>query len=94
MSCDSQCSVPWVGMRCVIVVFPDHTHCFLVCDRTQLCRPTSGQNSRSVTNCNVTLDLKISVYGFRTVVYYKKPRLGGFFLSKNLNLLTYELNVI
>ena len=33
MSCNSQCSVtllavPWVGLRCVIVVFTDHTHLF------------------------------------------------------------------
>ena len=31
VSCDSQCSVafltvPWVGQRCLIVVFPGHTH--------------------------------------------------------------------
>ena len=23
--------VPWLGLRCVIVVFPDHTHLFFVC---------------------------------------------------------------
>ena len=31
MSCYCKCSVnllvvPWIGLRCVIVVFPDHTH--------------------------------------------------------------------
>ena len=24
--------VPWVGLQCVIVVFPDHTHLLLVLD--------------------------------------------------------------
>ena len=32
MFCDSQCSVffltaSWVCLRCVLMVFPDHTHC-------------------------------------------------------------------
>ena len=33
MSCNSQCfvtllAVPWVGLRCVTVVFTDHTHLY------------------------------------------------------------------
>ena len=26
--------VPWAGLRCVIVVFPDHTHLFFVTYKT------------------------------------------------------------
>ena len=34
MSCDCKCSVvfltvPWIGLQCVIVVFPEHTHLHL-----------------------------------------------------------------
>ena len=29
MFCDFL-TVPWVGLRCVIVVFPDHTHFFVI----------------------------------------------------------------
>ena len=34
MFCDNQCSVvlltvPWACLRCVVVVFPDHTHLLL-----------------------------------------------------------------
>ena len=42
---DSQCSValavPWVGLRCVIVVFPDHTHfLFSISIATSISFPT------------------------------------------------------
>ena len=31
VSCDNQCSVvPWVGLRCVTVVFPDHFNDWLI----------------------------------------------------------------
>ena len=29
-------AVPWVGLRCVIVVFPDHSHCFMFSYSTHL----------------------------------------------------------
>ena len=25
--------IPWVGLQCVIVVFPDHTHCLFIIGR-------------------------------------------------------------
>ena len=34
-------TVPWVDLRCVIVVFPDHTHSFCILD--QLRCGVSGQ---------------------------------------------------
>ena len=30
--------VPWVGMRCVIVIFPDHTHLDSLCPNVQTCQ--------------------------------------------------------
>ena len=35
MSCDFL-TVPWVGLRCVFVVFRDHTHLLLECDGSNI----------------------------------------------------------
>ena len=37
-------TVPWVGLPCVIVVFPDHTHFFSVWTQIRKCQARFGSN--------------------------------------------------
>ena len=44
MPCDCKCyvtflTVPWVGLQCAIMVFPDHTYVLLHANASDICMP-------------------------------------------------------
>ena len=82
MSCYCICSVtlmvPWVGLRCVIVVFPDHTHLlfygrYLLVDSTIRLTSTKSHNLfQLVLNSAVFLLQFISSNQSESIHHFRK----------------------
>ena len=62
-------TVPWVGLQCVIVVFPDHTHLHCGSSDIIICRDFGGMYSRRHRNARTLSQLRFSCHCMKSPFY-------------------------